>query len=299
MEIGFLAPLLLGCCISGILFFGILYMLFGAVRKFLSWFLHGVDNFFDGLFKITDEIAIEVSHSINSLTDKQKEEIKNIALTSLYTVTALALYMQEDETGKSKKASGMIIDSIAHNIPGTNSNAEGVESAETSMEEDLEKSEKPVYEARPIDPYPTEQGQFRVFLCHAKEDLHIARAFRNTLLQYNYDVWLDDNNILPGHTWEIEIQRAVRTSDIFLVCLSSSWIKRPGYIQKELKIALEEAQKKPEGSIFILPTRFEDCEVPESLKKIQYLDLFRDSRNSFMKLLKTLDLVKTTKIQYH
>ena len=298
MENGILASLLIGCCIGGLLIFGVFFALFGAARKFLSWVFNGISALFDGLATLTDELVVEVSNSINSLTDEQKEEIKNITLTSLYTVTALALYMQEDETGNSKKASAMIIDSIAHNIPNANPEKENSAPDDVSVANDRVKSEYPYEEPSP-NSYFSEQGQFRVFLCHAKEDLHIARAFRDALNQYNYDVWLDDSNLLPGHTWEIEIQKAVRTSDIFLVCLSSSWIKRPGYIQKELKIALEEAQNKPEGSIFILPTRFEDCEVPESLRKIQYLDLFRDSRNSFMKLLKTLNLVKTTKVQYH
>lgn len=298
MEINFLVPLLLGCCLGSILIFGLFYMLFGAVRKFLLWVFNGIEVFFNDFFELTDGIVSEVSNSINSLTDQQKREITNLALTSLRTAAALALYMQEDEPGKSNKASDMIIDGVAENSSNTSLSEEFPTSDKTVEIKDLAKSETPTHKGQAKKQRFGEQGRVNVFLCHSKEDLHIARKFRNTLVQYDYDVWLDDSNLLPGHMWEIEIQNAVRLSDIFLVCLSSSWIKRSGYIQKEIRIAFEEAKKKPEGAIYIVPTRLENCDVPESFKSIHYIDLFKNSKENFKKLIDTLDLVKITKMQY-
>lgn len=298
MESSIIVPLVIGCCIGGILIFFLFIAVFGALGTFINWVSNGIVSLIDGFFSMTDEIIVDVSNSINSLTDKQKEEIKNIAVTSLYTVTALMLYMQEDETGKSKKASEMIIDSIAHNTPDTTSTKKEPHAKDSQIKE-LAKTEV-INERQTQSTYSKgEQEKFRVFLCHAKEDAHIAREFRNTLVRYNYEVWLDESSLLPGHEWEREIQKAIRSSDVFLLCLSSSWGKRKGYIHAELRLALDEAKKMPPGSIFIIPTRFENCVVPDELEKIQWIDLFTDSRNNFTKLIKSLDLVKTTKMQYH
>jgi len=49
-----------------------------------------------------------------------------------------------------------------------------------------------------------------------------------------------------------------------------------GFFQKELKLALDTAAEKPEGTIFIIPIRIDHCEVPEMLTKYQYVDYFGD-----------------------
>lgn len=288
----------------GTLFTWVIIVLLAIVAlKLLVQLLMYAESLFLSLFSwLLSPLGNKAVKSINTYIDIHREEIQSVATNSALTVAALTLYLLEDKTDDAQKFEEEIIDGTVRNFP----NPQKLQIIEKEVipvinpaEENPSKSKSPTDEPPSSSGFFKEHGQFRVFLCHAKEDLHIAREFRKTLIQYNYDVWLDDSNLLPGHTWEIEIQNAVRSSDIFLLCLSSSWIKRPGYIQKELKTALEEAQKKPEGSIFILPTRLDNCEVPESLRKIQYVDLFKDSRHSFMKLLKTLDLAKMTKVKHH
>lgn len=290
--------ILLGFCIgSALVVFILIIAMFGLINQLFSlvinWAVKNIPPFLDNLFSLTGEI----STSIKSLTDEQKEQLTEIAAVSVGSIAALALYMQDDKSGESKEMSRHIMGTIIENIS-DNDKKEKTMPIEGKKEKTSDNGVlhgEVVLAPRSPNTYFEERHQFKVFLCHAKEDTHIAKILRDKLAQYDYDVWLDDNNLMPGYFWETEIQRAVQTSDIFLVCVSSSWIKRPGYIQKELRIALEEAQKKPEGSIFILPTRFEDCEVPASLRNLQYLDLFKDSPRSFMRLIKTLDLVKTTK----
>ena len=52
----------------------------------------------------------------------------------------------------------------------------------------------------------------------------------------------------------MEIRKAVREVDVVVVCLSKQF-NQTGFRQKEVRIALEEADKKPEGEIFIIPAR--------------------------------------------
>ncbi len=79
--------------------------------------------------------------------------------------------------------------------------------------------------------------------------------------------------MIPGQEWQIEIPRAVKNSDVVLVCLSSQSITKEGFVQKEFKFALDAADEKPEGTIFIIPVRLENCDVPERINKFHWVDL--------------------------
>ena len=102
------------------------------------------------------------------------------------------------------------------------------------------------------------------------------------------DAWLDQEKLLPGQDWREEIPRAVREADVVIVCLSNSSITKEGYIQTEITFALDVAKEKPEGTIFLIPTRLEDCEVPDRLSRWQWVDLFR--QNGHEQLMRSLRL---------
>lgn len=128
----------------------------------------------------------------------------------------------------------------------------------------------------------------KVFLCHASGDKAPVRELYKRLVKEGVDAWLDEEKLLAGQNWRVEIPRAVRESDVVVVCLSNKSITKEGYIQKEIKFALDNADEKPEGTIFLIPARLEDCIVPERLSGWQWVDLFED--NGFIKLLRSLKL---------
>ena len=66
----------------------------------------------------------------------------------------------------------------------------------------------------------------KVFLCHAHSDATAVRALYNRLVKDGVDAWLDKEKLLPGQDWELEIRKAVRESDVVVVCLSRQFIKR-------------------------------------------------------------------------
>ncbi len=98
----------------------------------------------------------------------------------------------------------------------------------------------------------------KVFLCHASTDKSIVRTLYYRLIGGGIDVWLDDEKLLPGQKWEIEIPNAVKDSDIVIVCLSKSSITKEGYVQKEIRYALDYASEKPENAIYLIPAKLED-----------------------------------------
>src|SRR5215211_4336274 len=121
----------------------------------------------------------------------------------------------------------------------------------------------------------TNKRPLKVFLCHAHSDATAVRALYLRLRREGVDVWLDKEKLLPGSDWELEIRKAVREADVVVVCLSKQF-NQAGFRQKEVRLALDTAMEKPEGEIFIIPARLEECDNLESLRKWHRVDLFED-----------------------
>jgi len=113
----------------------------------------------------------------------------------------------------------------------------------------------------------------KVFLCHAHSDKDAVKALYTRLTKDGVDAWLDKEKLLPGQDWELEIRKAVREADVVVVCLSKQF-NRAGFRQKEVRLALDTAMEKPEGEIFIIPARLEECDMLESLRKLHWVNLF-------------------------
>lgn len=127
----------------------------------------------------------------------------------------------------------------------------------------------------------------RVFLCHAKEDVVKVRNLYKRLKNDGFDVWFDEVDLIAGQEWEIEIPKVVKTSDIVLVLVSNNSITKTGYVQKEIRIALDAADYQPEGSIFLIPVRLEECKVPDRISRFQWTDLF--DKDGYSKLIRGLN----------
>lgn len=127
----------------------------------------------------------------------------------------------------------------------------------------------------------------KVFLCHAHADREAVRTLYTRLTNDGVDAWLDKEKLLPGQDWELEIKKAVREADVVVVCLSKQF-NQAGFRQKEVRLALDTAMEKPEGEIFIIPARLEECQNLESLGKWHWVDLFEeDGYEKIIRALKT------------
>ncbi|MCL4274639.1 MAG: TIR domain-containing protein [Anaerolineales bacterium] len=121
--------------------------------------------------------------------------------------------------------------------------------------------------------------KLRVFLCHASQDKPIVRELYQRLNTEGWiDPWLDEEKLLPGQDWDLEIEKAVESADVVIVCLSKTSVEKEGYYQKEIKKVLDVADEKPEGTIFIIPFRLNNCKIPRRLAMWQYVDYFPKDR---------------------
>lgn len=126
----------------------------------------------------------------------------------------------------------------------------------------------------------------KIFLCYARPDQGKVEALYERLHNSGFNPWMDRKDILAGEIWEAAIQRAIRRSDFFLVCLSANSVNRRGQIQKEIKEALDIWKEKLDSDIYLIPVRLEDCEVPESLRRFQWVNLFEE--DGWTRLVKAL-----------
>ncbi len=128
------------------------------------------------------------------------------------------------------------------------------------------------------------KSEIQIFLAHASEDKPAVLALYNRLKQAGYKPWLDEEDLIPGQIWRDEIPKAIKASQIFLACLSAKSAKQ-GYIQRELRIALDTLGQMLPGTIFFIPMRLEECEIPDlrsaevglNLRDIHRLDYWKEN----------------------
>jgi hypothetical protein len=58
--------------------------------------------------------------------------------------------------------------------------------------------------------------------------------------------------------------------------MSSRAVTKEGFVQREIRLSLEAAAEKPEGTIYLVPVRLEECRVPDILREWCWVDLFSD-----------------------
>lgn len=134
------------------------------------------------------------------------------------------------------------------------------------------------------------------FISYAKEDIEKARDLYQFLNENGCAVWLDELSLVPGQLWESEIRKAIESCSVFIACLSSRSVNKKGVFQKELKYALEVFSEYPEGHIYLIPLRFDNCVVPERFKQIQYLDWFcQKSRGKLLESIRSSLKAKNSK----
>lgn len=113
-----------------------------------------------------------------------------------------------------------------------------------------------------------------IFVSYAREDQAAVLHMCEQLKERGFTPWIDVDNLLPGQDWEYEIDKAIRTSSIFIACLSTRATSKRGYVHSELRKALKIVETIPEGQVFLIPLRLEPCDVPTKLAHLHWVDYF-------------------------
>lgn len=128
----------------------------------------------------------------------------------------------------------------------------------------------------------------KVFISYASEDIETANMLYEYLITHNFEPWLDKKNLLIGQEWDSEIKNALKKSDFIIILLSHISVEKRGYVQKEYKLAAEFVEEKLDSDIYIIPCKINDCDVPNNLRKYQWLELYKQIEDIFAPILKSL-----------
>jgi AAA+ ATPase superfamily predicted ATPase len=119
----------------------------------------------------------------------------------------------------------------------------------------------------------TTDRRLKAFLSYSPSESNEVRSLYQRLLRDGVDAWLDTEKVLARHDWQRQIEEAVRSADVILICFSEDF--QLEFRQEEVRIALEEAEKHPRGETFIVPVRLGEVQPPEFLDRYPMVDLFR------------------------
>lgn len=117
----------------------------------------------------------------------------------------------------------------------------------------------------------TEEGPI-VFMSSAREDTDRVEPVYKALKAAGFQPWLDVADLVPGANWQKSIRQTIEKADFFLVFVSRESITKAGYVQKEIRLALNEMSKRPNQ--FIIPVRLDAVLPPQNLIQYQWVDLF-------------------------
>ncbi len=120
-----------------------------------------------------------------------------------------------------------------------------------------------------------------VFLSYCHENRKDVELLRNELIVAGEKVWWD-RDMLPGADWKQEIYKAMRDAYAVVLCLSKeSQQRNKSGIFPEADDAIEAYREYAPGSIYLIPVRLSDCEVPPiainatlRLDRLLWVDLF-------------------------
>ena len=128
----------------------------------------------------------------------------------------------------------------------------------------------------------------KIFISYARSDYDKALELNNYLGDQGFSPWLDKKDLLPGQEWKVEIKRAIKESTVFIACLSNDSVSKQGFVQVELKEGLDVAEEMPQGRIYIIPVRLDECDVPSRLERYQWMDYFEPGEQE--KLIRAIQL---------
>jgi TIR domain len=136
--------------------------------------------------------------------------------------------------------------------------------------------------ARPVSSI---QPKKHAFISYVHEDSDRADRLCSLLDAANIPYWRDRSELGPGDMWKAEIREAISSGSLaFIACFSKrSCEKEKSYQNEELTLATDEFRLRPPGRSWLIPVRFDDCEIPKwdlgggrMLADVNYVDLFGD-----------------------
>ena len=130
-----------------------------------------------------------------------------------------------------------------------------------------------------------------IFISYGHEDYPAAKRLFDDLRSLGLRPWLDREHLVPGQKWKVAIRRAIRESRFFIALLSNKTVTRRGFLNTEIREAIDILKEYPDFNTFIIPVRLDECNPPqEELWELQRVDMFPDWDAGVKRILKTIGI---------
>jgi hypothetical protein len=148
--------------------------------------------------------------------------------------------------------------------------------------------------SEPASGAPGAAGRGHVFISYVREDSREVGILQSRLEAEGIPVWRDTASLWPGEDWRARIREAItREALVFIACFSShSAARRKSHQNEELMLAIERLRLRRPDVPWLMPVRFDDCDVPDlelgagrTLTSLQRADLFGESRDMAVRRL--------------
>lgn len=113
-----------------------------------------------------------------------------------------------------------------------------------------------------------------MFISYAREDFQIASELYDRLSFHGHKPWMDKRDLIGGAKWEDVLISKIRSSDYFIFLSSKHSSLKRGMIQKEIRVAISQAEYMLNHDIYIIPIRLDESDVPDHFKKLQWIDIW-------------------------
>lgn len=128
------------------------------------------------------------------------------------------------------------------------------------------------------------EKQRKTFLSYSRTNKEFALELAKELKAEGFAVWLDQLDIPPGSRWDVEVEKALVESEIFMIIITPASISSDNVLD-EIGYAIDSGKR-------FVPVLLEKCNVPLRLRRFQYVDFtnknFEEGVQSAKELLRTL-----------
>lgn len=118
------------------------------------------------------------------------------------------------------------------------------------------------------------ESRVDVFLSYPSEHVDDAKEVRDFVRSVGVRCWFDKDNLTAGEDWDRARKLAQGKADVILVLCAAETTIKDGVYQREINEALRAVDDKRVGTIYLLPIRVEDVDLPPEIRRFQYLDKF-------------------------
>ncbi len=115
-----------------------------------------------------------------------------------------------------------------------------------------------------------------IILCHAFEDKKVVGRVYDALHDSGFEVWIDSESVLGEQDWEPDIANWLGQAACMLVFLSKNSVRKIDSTFHEFGQLIDAWKEMPEGTIYTIPVRINDCQIPELFSGLNHIDLFED-----------------------